>query len=121
MDSDLIKILAGGGVASGALFVLWKLLTPLIQSMVSSQTEFVKNQQIFASALQSVVATTNEMRMDMRASAERAREADEEILAHLRSGENCRYEDPEDDRRDARAVENDDDDEKKPHRDRDPK
>lgn len=91
-DADLVKILAGAGVGGVALIVLYLLLKPLIGAIIESQREFVKQQAAFATTLSTIGTTMSAIREDIRASIDRDRQTDSEILLRLRDGSTiCRF------------------------------
>ena len=87
MNFDDVSKLSIGLVAIG---VLYKLLVPLIASLIASQTEFVKNMGLFATSLKGLTDALTEMRADLRSHSESDCSANDKIMR----GDGCRYDPP---------------------------
>ena len=78
------------GIGLVAIGVLYKLLAPLIASLIASQSEFVKNMSLFATTLQGLTSALAEMRADLHGHSEK----DERLNESLLRGDGCRYDPP---------------------------
>ena len=76
MDVDLVKILAGGSVATGCLAVLYLLLKPLIVSLVAT------NQSVVKTNLE-IALTMQVLRDDLHKHYEEDRASDSAILSKI--------------------------------------